>query len=131
MNGGVDMRIDGSSSVPIYQQIAIQLKDEILKGNMSEGEMLPSIRGLAKELRISVITTMKAYELLQEEGLIQSIPGKGYYVSHVDNNMVVEQYQRKIEDHFLQAIRDARIAGISNDELKEMLDVLLSVEEKL
>ena len=125
------MRIDGSSSVPIYQQIAIQLKDEILKGNMSEGEMLPSIRGLAKELRISVITTMKAYELLQEEGLIQSIPGKGYYVSHVDNNMVVEQYQRKIEDHFLQAIRDARIAGIRNEELKEMLDVLLTVEDKL
>lgn len=125
------MKIDNSSQDPIYLQIAMQLKDDILKGRLEEGMMLPSIRGLAKDLRISVITTMKAYEVLSEEGLIQSIPGKGYYVNHLDSGMVMEQYQRRIEKSLLNAMHDAKIAGIKQSELVDMLIALQQMEETL
>jgi GntR family transcriptional regulator len=96
---------------------------------MKQGEYLPSIRSLAKELKISVITTMKAYELLEAEGLVTAAQGKGFYVNAQDSEMLREQHLRKVEDALQEAIAAAKIAGMSDVELKETLDALLSIEE--
>lgn len=118
-----------NSGVPIYQQIADQLKEDILSGKRKEGEYLPSIRGLAKDLKISAITTMKAYELLADEGLVTAMQGKGFYVNAQDSEMLREQHLRRVEDALGEAIRAARIAGLSNQELTETLQALLAVQK--
>ncbi|MCR5343296.1 MAG: GntR family transcriptional regulator [Butyrivibrio sp.] len=124
------MKILMNSGVPIYQQIADNFRSEILEGKFEQGEYLPSIRGLAKELRISVITTIKAYELLAEEGLVTAVQGKGYYVNAQDGEMLKEQHTRKVEAALTEAIRFAKIAKMSDKELQEMLTTLLSFEEE-
>lgn len=124
---GDSMRILQNSGVPIYQQIADQLKTDILSGKMKQGEYLPSIRGLAKELKISVITTMKAYELLESEGLVTAAQGKGFYVNAQDSEMLREQHLRRVEDALQEAITAAKIAGMSEEELQEMLRALMHV----
>ncbi len=124
------MKILMNSGVPIYQQIADNFRSEILEGKFEQGEYLPSIRGLAKELRISVITTIKAYELLAQEGLVTAVQGKGYYVNAQDGEMLKEQHTRKVEAALTEAIRFARIAKMSDKELQEMLTTLLSFEEE-
>lgn len=126
---GEQMRILQNSGVPIYQQIAEQFKAGILAGKYKQGEYLPSIRGLAKELKISVITTMKAYEQLEAEGLVTAVQGKGYYVNAQDSEMLREQHLRKVEESLLEAITAARIAGITDRELMETLETLLNMEE--
>ena len=113
-----------NSDVPIYKQIAAQFKEDIMSGAISEGDYLPSIRGLAKDLKISVITTMKAYEQLTEEGLISSVQGKGYIVNPQDREMVREQHLRLLEQHLQNALESAKLAGVSRDELIKMIDVL-------
>lgn len=118
-----------NSGVPIYQQIAEQLKEDILAGKLGAGEYLPSIRGLAKDLKISVITTMKAYELLAEEGLVTAVQGKGFYVNAQDSEMLREQHLRRVEDALSEAIRAAKIAGLTHRELTETLEALLAVEK--
>lgn len=123
------MRILQNSGVPIYQQIAEQMKADILAGKMKQGEYLPSIRSLAKELKISVITTMKAYELLEAEGLVTAAQGKGFYVNAQDSEMLREQHLRKVEEALQEAIAAAKIAGMSDAELKETLEALLMIEE--
>lgn len=123
------MRILQNSGVPIYQQIAEQMKTDILSGKMKQGEYLPSIRSLAKELKISVITTMKAYELLEAEGLVTAAQGKGFYVNAQDSEMLREQHLRKVEDALQEAIAAAKIAGMSEEELKDMLHTLLRVRD--
>ena len=123
------MRILQNSGVPIYQQIAEQMKADILAGKMKQGEYLPSIRNLAKELKISVITTMKAYELLEAEGLVTAAQGKGFYVNAQDSEMLREQHLRKVEDALQEAIAAAKIAGMTEVELQETLNALLSIEE--
>lgn len=123
------MRILQNSGVPIYQQIAEQMRTDILSGKMKQGEYLPSIRSLAKELKISVITTMKAYELLEAEGLVTAAQGKGFYVNAQDSEMLREQHLRKVEDALQEAITAAKIAGMSDAELKETLAALLLIEE--
>ena len=123
------MKILQNSGVPIYQQIAEQFKEDILAGKVEEGEFLPSIRGLAKDLRISVITTMKAYEELERQGLITAVKGKGYYVNAQDSEMLKEQHMRKMEEHLLNAIHAARTAGITDSELIETLNILIKAEE--
>ncbi len=123
------MRIIQSSGVPIYQQIAEQMKTDILTGKMKQGEYLPSIRSLAKELKISVITTMKAYELLEAEGLVTAAQGKGFYVNAQDSEMLREQHLRKVEDALQEAIVAAKIAGMSDEELQDMLHTLLRVKD--
>ncbi len=122
------MKILQNSGVPIYQQIATQFQEDILSGKMKQGEYLPSIRGLAKELRISVITTMKAYEELEKQGLVTAVQGKGYYVNAQDSEMLKEQHMRKMEEHLMNAISAAKIAGISDAELKNVLELLLDSE---
>lgn len=124
------MKLLQNSGVPIYQQIADAFREEIMEGKKKQGEYLPSIRGLARELKISVITTMKAYEQLQEEGLVTAVQGKGYYVNAQDSQMLKEQHLRKIEDNLSDAITSARIAGVSKEELQEMFFALLSMDEE-
>ncbi len=122
------MKLMQNSGVPIYQQIADSFKTDILAGRYEQGEFLPSIRGLAKDLKISVITTMKAYEQLADEGLITAAQGKGFYVNAQDSEMIKEQHLRKVEESLTDAIAAVEVAGISNDELKGMLEALLDVE---
>lgn len=119
-----------NSGVPIYQQIAEQFRQDILTGRMKEGDYLPSIRGLASDLKISVITTMKAYEMLASEGLVTAVQGKGYYVNAQDQDMLKEQHLRKTEAALTEAIDAAEIAGLSEDELKEMLDSLIRLKRE-
>lgn len=123
------MKISQTSGVPIYQQIADSFRSDILEGRIKGEEYLPSIRGLAKELRISVITTMKAYEQLESEGLVTAVQGKGYYVNAQDDNMLKEQHMRRIEDALMEAIQSARIAGVSEKELITTLQTLFEFEE--
>ena len=123
------MKILQNSGEPIYQQIANQFRADILAGKFAQGEYLPSIRGLAKDLKISVITTMKAYEQLAEEGLVTAVQGKGFYVNARDSEMLKEQHLRKVEESLTAAIAAAKIAGMSNTELVDTLQTLLSMDE--
>ncbi len=114
--------------MPIYKQIKDSFKEDILTGKIKQGEFLPSIRSLAKELKISVITTLKAYEELETEGLVTAVQGKGYYVNARDTEMLREQHMRKTEELLSQAIEAAEIAGLSDEELKNTLDTLLKLK---
>lgn len=116
--------------MPIYQQIAEQFREQILSGKLGNGEFLPSIRGLAKELKISVITTMKAYETLESEGLVTAMQGKGYYVNAKNTEMLREQHLRKTEEYLNSAISSAEIAGMSDEELITMLDMLIRLKNE-
>ena len=123
------MILSQNSGIPIYQQIADAFKTDILAGKLRQGEYLPSIRSLAKDLRISVITTMKAYELLEVEGLVTGVQGKGFYVNAQDSEMLREQHLRKVEESLTEAIGAAKIAKLSGAELQEMLKILLEQME--
>ena len=124
------MKILQNSGVPIYQQISEQLKSDILAGKMKQGEYLPSIRSLAKDLKISVITTMKAYEQLEAEGMVTAVQGKGFYVNAQDSEMLKEQHLRRVEEALLEAIRAANIAGMTTQELMDTLKTLIEVSEE-
>lgn len=121
------IKIIQNSDEPIYKQIASQFKEDIMNGRIAEGEYLPSIRGLARDLKISVITTMKAYETLSEEGLVTAVQGKGYVVNPQDREMVREQYLRLLEQHLQNAMEAAKLAGISREELIKMVNVLYDI----
>ena len=122
------MKLLQNSGVPIYQQIAEQFKADILEGRIKEGEYLPSIRALAKDLKISVITTMKAYEQLEAEGLATAVQGKGFYVNAQNSEMLREQHLRRVENSLLEAIQAAKIAGMTDRELIQTLQALLDME---
>ena len=120
--------ISNSSDIPIYQQIVDNIKREILNGNLVGGEALPSIRTLAKDLRISNITTKRAYEELEHDGFITSIPGKGYFVKKKSEEFLKEEIYTKIEEKLSEAINLAHTYNIEEHEIKEMLDTLLKEE---
>ncbi len=121
------LKISQTNGIPIYKQIADAFRTDILAGKYKQGEYLPSIRELARDLRISVITTMKAYEQLEAEGLVTASQGKGFYVNAQDSEMLKEQHLRKVEDSLTSAIEAAKIAGMSDEELIEMLRTLLTM----
>ena len=123
------MKILQNSGEPIYQQIADQFRTDILAGKFKQGEYLPSIRGLARDLKISVITTMKAYEQLEEEGLVTAVQGKGFYVNAQDSEMLREQHMRKVESARSEAIAAARIAKLTDAELMDTLRALLMMQD--
>ncbi|MCR5824130.1 MAG: GntR family transcriptional regulator [Lachnospiraceae bacterium] len=123
------MKISQNNGIPIYKQIADAFRTDILAGKYAQGEYLPSIRELAKDLRISVITTMKAYEQLELEGLVTASQGKGFYVNAQDSEMLKEQHLRKVEESLSAAIEAAKIAGIGRTELVETLNTLLDMED--
>ena len=113
--------IKNKIDTPIYEQICSQIKNAILEGKAAENEQLPSIRQLAKDLKVSVITTTKAYSLLEEEGFITSVKGKGYYVAPKNNEFLRERFIMSVEECFEKAVRDGRNASLSDDELIAML----------
>ena len=123
------MKLLQNSGIPIYQQIADSFREDIMSGKLKQGEYLPSIRALARELKISVITTMKAYEQLESEGLVTAMQGKGFYVNSQDIDMMKEQYMRKVEENLQDAIDAAKVAGISKEELMETFSVLLQMKD--
>ena len=116
--------IDNKSGAPIYDQIFTQIKGHILGGELKQDEALPSIRGLAKDLRISVITTKRAYEELERAGFIYTVPGKGSFVAAKNEALLREEHLKKIEE-YMTAIADlARGAGVSRGEVLEMWDLI-------
>ncbi|MFV9568090.1 GntR family transcriptional regulator [Thermoanaerobacter mathranii] len=116
--------ISNSSEEPIYEQIVRQIKEAILKGELEEGELLPSIRNLAKELQISVITTKRAYDELEKEGFITTIPGKGTYVAAQNKELMHEKRLKIVEEKLVEAIIAAKAVNLSLEEIKEMLEIL-------
>lgn len=120
----MDILISNSCGRPIYQQIYDQVKNAILSGELREGDMLPSIRALAKDLRISVITTKRAYEELERGGYIYTAAGKGCFVSQKSSGMVYEEHLKKIEEHMGEIACLAGASGITEGQLIEMYRVL-------
>lgn len=121
--------ISNSSGIPIYEQIKEQIKAAILSGDLKEGEVLPSIRLLARDLKISVITTTRAYTDLEQEGFVSNVQGKGCYVLPTNNELVREQLLCKIEEGFLEAVQAAKIAKINRDELEAIWNDICREEE--
>ena len=115
--------IDSKSGVPIYDQIATQIKEQILDGSLQEGEALPSIRSLAKDLRISVITTKRAYEELEQEGFIDTMPGKGSYVAVQNRELMREEDLKKIEELMRQIHVLADRNSLTAADLQDMLEL--------
>ncbi|MBO5166591.1 MAG: GntR family transcriptional regulator [Lachnospiraceae bacterium] len=120
----MDIIITNSSGEPIYLQITSQIKAMIMSGELKEGDALPSMRTLAAQLRISVITTKRAYEDLEREGFIESYTGKGSFVKGQNRELLREENLRQIEGLFVQACEKAGMSNLSLDELKEMLELI-------
>lgn len=116
--------IQPQGTLAIYEQIVNQLKNAIVTGELSAGEALPSIRGLASDLDVSVITTKRAYEELEKDGLIRSVAGKGFYVCEYNTDYLKEKQLMMLEKRLGEVIAEARQAGVGCDELKEMVEVI-------
>ena len=121
----MELYISNKSGIPIYAQITEQIRDRIMTGELKADDPLPSIRLLAKELCISVITTKRAYEDLEAAGLISSVPGKGFFVAESSADYRHEEALKRVERHLADAIAEARKGGIAPEELREMLELLL------
>lgn len=120
----MDLIISNSSGKPIYEQITAQIKNLIITGGLREGDALPSIRLLAKELRISIITTKRAYDDLERDGFIETVAGKGSYVARKNIEFLREEHLRRIEEHLQKSVELAKQSGVSLDELSAILKTL-------
>ena len=126
----MNILISNNSDRPIYEQIKEQIKEQILNGYIEPGAMLPSMRLLAKELRISIITTKRAYEDLEREGYIESFTGRGSFVKDINSEMLKENLLFEIEELFDNAILKSKVAGLSYEELSEILRTLYAEGEE-
>ena len=124
----MEIVLSNSSDKPIYEQIAAQIRDAVAAGELAAGEQLASIRALAAQLRISAITTKRAYQDLEAQGYVTTVPGKGCFVAEQNLDLLREERLRRVEASLARAVCDARVCGLSDDELREMLDIQL--EEK-
>ena len=120
--------LSNASPSPIYEQILRQIRAQILSGELLEGEVLPSIRKLAQTLQISVITTKRAYDELEREGLIDTVGGKGTFVASPNAEFLREKRVRAVEEKLVEALSEARSAGIGGKELRRMLALLLEAD---
>ncbi|SHI83388.1 GntR family transcriptional regulator [Clostridium cavendishii DSM 21758] len=120
----MDIIISNSSGVAIYEQIVRQIETQIISGDLKEGEPLPSIRNLAQQLRISVITTKRAYEELERSGFIETVKGKGSFVAIKNKDMIREMRMKKVEEYITKAIDEGKSIGLSKEEIKEFVDVI-------
>ena len=125
----VNIFIDNKSGAPIYDQIYSQIKNQIISGTLQEDEALPSIRNLAKDLRISVVTTKRAYDELEKEGFIYTVAAKGCFVAPQNRELLREAQLRRVEDVLAQAVDEARKGGFSLSELQELLTLLYQGDE--
>ncbi len=121
--------INNSSMIPIYEQLIDQIKSQIIDGRISEGESLPSVRAMAKELRISALTVKKAYDLLEMEGFITTVHGKGSYVNSLNVSVLEEENKKEIEAAFDHLIKKARLAGLTDKEIASLFTMLLEGEQ--
>ena len=124
----MELVIRNTTNQPIYDQIYSQIKAQIIAGKLSPGEALPSIRALAKDLRISVITTKRAYDELEADGFLYTVAGKGCFVAEKNLDLIREQKLKELEDHLDAAVELAAQCGISSAQLQEMLRILLREE---
>lgn len=122
--------INNRSGQPIYDQIYTQLKDQIIHGEIKEDESLPSIRSLAKDLRISVITTKRAYEELERDGYIYTVAGKGCFAAKKNDSLIREEYLRKIEEHLLEIQRLAAVIRLDDQDLDQMIETIREVKNE-
>ena len=126
----MDIIISNSSGVPIYEQIEEQIKSQIMIGELPEGEALPSMRVLAKELKISIITTKRAYEDLERDGFIESVTGKGSFVKGINREIVRENVLFTIQELLENAVDKAILGQISKEELQEIIELLYDEKQK-
>lgn len=130
ISGGImDIILKNSSDEPIYQQIVSQVKSQIMDGTLSAGDALPSMRTLASQLRISVITTKRAYEDLERDGYIENFAGKGCFVKRQNTDFLREETARQVEEMLGKACDKARLCGLTLDEMKEMLEIMYEGNE--
>ena len=125
----MELLIDNKSGAPIYDQIYSQIKGQIISGRLEENEMLPSIRGLAKDLKISFITTKRAYDELEKEGFIYTIPAKGCYVAPKNVELIREENLKKIEEHIEEIAKLAATCNLSRDDVIDMIN--FGLEEQI
>lgn len=117
--------INHTSMQPIYEQIVSQIRGAVINGSMKTGEMLPSVRALAKELKISALTVKKAYDYLEEEGLVVTVHGKGSFITEENESVLLEERRREVEDALELAVSKGRAAGLDDEELREIFELIL------
>lgn len=117
--------VNNSSMVPIYEQIMDQIKAAVISGELTEGTMLPSVRVLSKELKISALTVKKAYDNLEQEGFTVTVHGKGSFVAAANEERIKEEWQKEVEQDLEQAVAKGRKCGLSDTELRSMFEILL------
>ena len=118
--------INSSSMVPVYEQLMDNIKQEIISGGLKEGEALPSVRKLANELKISALTVKKAYDRLEEEGFVVTVHGKGSFVAATDVALAAEARKKSVEEEFAVSVERARALGLKDEEIREILEIILS-----
>ena len=121
----MNLIINNSSMQPIYEQIVSQVKAKIMNGELKEEAMLPSVRSLAKELKVSALTVKKAYDALEEEGFIITVHGKGSFVTLANQALMLEEKKKEVEADLEMAIRKGRSCGMSDQELTELFQIVL------
>ena len=119
------IHLSNASDKPIYEQITVQLKEAILANKLQAGNALPSIRALAKDLKISVMTTKRAYADLERDGFIETVAGKGSFVTERNQDFLREELLRQVEEHMQKAVKTAKTAGMTKEELQELLSLIL------
>ncbi|MEG0448223.1 MAG: GntR family transcriptional regulator [Lysinibacillus sp.] len=119
------IHLSNASEKPIYEQITDQLKEAILSNKLQAGDALPSIRALAKDLKISVMTTKRAYADLERDGFIETVAGKGSFITERNQDFLREELLRQVEDHLQKAVKTAKTAGLSDEELHGLLSLIL------
>ena len=117
--------INNNSMVPIYEQVISQIKSEIISGSLPEGQILPSVRALAADLKISALTVKKAYDMLEAEGFVTTVHGKGTFVNAADLQLAYEARRKAVEDDLAKAIQQGVSAGLSKDEIREIIGILM------
>ena len=117
--------INNSSMQPIYEHIVTQIKSQIMDGNLKENEMLPSVRSLAKEIKVSALTVKKAYDALEDEGFVVTIHGKGSYVACASQDLMLEEKKKEVEAELENAIRKGKSCGMTSEDLEELFHIIL------
>ncbi len=111
--------------IPIYEQVVDQIKKQIISGELKENEALPSVRSLSGDLRISALTVKKAYDKLEQDGFVVTVHGKGTYISPTDRSLAMEARRKDVEEDFAKAVDKAREVGMTVEEIREILDIIL------
>ncbi|MBE6125252.1 MAG: GntR family transcriptional regulator [Erysipelotrichaceae bacterium] len=117
--------INNNSMIPIYEQVVSQIKSNIINGELKEGDILPSVRALSSELKISALTVKKAYDFMETEGFVTTVHGKGTFVNAADRQLAFEARRKAVEDDLYKAIQQGYSAGLSKEEIKEIIDILM------